>query len=416
MEDSFIEQLFAERIGGDQFGKSTMVYKFEKIKQAKRAARVAHKNKELIDLGVGEPDSMADATIIKTLGKAAQSPENRFYADNGGDAFKQAVADFMKTVFNVSLDPQTEVLHSIGSKSALSLLPAAFINPQDVVLTTTPGYPIFGIHAEYYQGKVFNYPLSKENDFLPQLEMVPQDILKRAKILLLNYPNNPTGGFATRAFFEKAVQFAKKHSLIIVQDAAYSALNFLGEENLSILEIPRAKEVAIELHSLSKSFNMTGWRLGWVCGNAKIIKAYGHLKDNSDSGQFLAIQEAGCTALANPNLAKENAKKYSRRAKGLEKIITAVGFEKGLPKGGFFIYKKAPKKAVRKTDGVCFEFESAEAVSEFLIRELLISTVPWDDVGSYTRFSLTFEAETIQEEERVLQTIAERLDKYDFSF
>ena len=295
MSDSPIQNLFAERIGGSQFGKSTAIYKFEKIKRAKRAAKAAKPDFPLIDMGVGEPDEMAFPEVIDALIEGAKNPANRGYADNGADELKQAAARYMNQVFGVQLDAMTEVMHSIGSKAALSILPTCFINPGDVVLMTTPGYPVFGTHAKYLGGEVYNMPLTEQNGFLPDLDAVPADIAKRAKVMVLNYPNNPTGACATREFFEQAVAYAKKHNILIVQDAAYAALRFEGSP-LSILQIAGAKDTAIELHSLSKSFNMTGWRIGWVCGNPLAVAAYANVKDNTDSGQFLGIQHAAADA------------------------------------------------------------------------------------------------------------------------
>lgn len=413
-EESYIQQLFAERIGGVNYGKSTAIYKFEKIKRAKAAAKAEKPDVALIDMGVGEPDEMAFPEVVKALQEAAAQPDNRGYADNGGSDFKQAVASYMKKVFNVEVDAQTEVLHSIGSKAALSLIPACFINPGDYVLMTTPGYPVLGTHAKYYGGEVFNYPLTEENGFLPDLESVPADILKKAKVLVINYPNNPTGASATYAFFEKVVAFAREHNLVVIQDAAYSALIFEGKP-LSILQVPGAKDVAVELHSLSKGFNMTGWRLGWVCGNPLVVKAYGDVKDNSDSGQFLAVQKAGVAALNNPGITAEIAAKYSRRMDLLVGVLKDAGFQVRKPKGSFFLYTKAPVSATAM-DGTTTSFDSAEAFSQFLIRELLISTVPWDEAGAFVRFSVTFMAKGQEEEAAVIAEIGRRLGAFRFSF
>jgi LL-diaminopimelate aminotransferase len=307
MSDPYIQQLFAERIGGARYGKSTEIYKFEKIKRAKRAALAAHPGVELIDMGVGEPDAPAFPLSVESLCKAARDPENRGYADNGGNAFKEAAARWMKNVCGVEgIDPATQVVHSIGSKAALTLLPACFINPADVALMTTPGYPVFGTHSKYYGGEVHNIPLLEKNSFLPDLSSVPADKLKRAKTLVLNYPNNPTGASATPGFFADVVAFAKKHHLIVIHDSAYAALVFEGKP-LSFLATPGAMDVGVELHSMSKGFNMTGWRLGFVVGNPLVVKAYADVKDNSDSGQFLAIQQACAVSLDQPEITQQFA-------------------------------------------------------------------------------------------------------------
>ena len=414
MSDPYIQQLFAERIGGNQYGKSTAIYKFENIKRAKKAAKAANPNVDLIDMGVGEPDEMAFPVVVEALQEAAAKPENRGYADNGGDTFKQAAARYMAEVFGVKdIDWDSEVVHSIGSKTALSMIPACFINPGDTVLMTVPGYPVLGTHAKYLGGEVYNMPLKEENDFLPELDAIPAEVLAKAKIMVLNYPNNPTGACATLAFFEKAVAFAKANQLIILQDAAYASLIFEGSPT-SIFQVPGAKEVAIELHSLSKSYNMTGWRIGFVVGNPLIVKAYADMKDNSDSGQFLAIQQAGAVALANPQITDEIAAKYSRRMDLLVDALNKAGFKATKPKGSFFLYVAAPKSAT--IDGNTTVFESGEACSQWLITEELISTVPWDDCGNFVRFSVTFAAQGEAAEQAIATEIGRRLAKYTFAF
>lgn len=415
MSESFIQSQFAERIGGKAFGKDTAIYKFEKIKRAKRAAMKEHPGVPLIDMGVGEPDEMAYPEVVQSLQHEASLPENRGYADNGCDSFRRTAAHYMESVFGVEgLDWETDVLHSIGSKTALSMLPSCFINPGDVVLMTTPGYPVLGTHAQYLGGEVHNLPLKEENEFLPELDSIPEDVCRRAKILVLNYPNNPTGASATREFFEKAIDFAKTNEIIIIQDAAYAALIFEGEP-LSILQVPGGKDVAIELHSLSKGFNMTGWRIGFAVGNPLIIAAYGHVKDNSDSGQFLGIQKAAETALCNPWITTEIAAKYSRRMDFLVNSLNSAGFSAKKPQGSFFLYVKSPVAAT-DADGQQTKFASGEEFSQWLIRNELISTVPWDNVGAYVRFSVTFEGKGEENERRVISEIRDRLAKYQFEF
>lgn len=414
MSDPYIQELFAERIGGNQYGKSTAIYKFEKIKRAKKAAIAANPGVELIDMGVGEPDEMAFPVVVEALQTAAAKPENRGYADNGGDEFKKAAAQYMADVFGVTdINSDTDVVHSIGSKTALSMIPACFINPGDYVLMTVPGYPVLGTHAKYLGGEVYNMKLEAANDFLPDLDAVPTDVVAKAKIMVLNYPNNPTGASATLDFFAKAVGFAKANNLIILQDAAYASLIFEGKP-VSIFQVPGAKEVAIELHSLSKSYNMTGWRLGFVVGNPLIVQAYADMKDNSDSGQFLAIQKAGAVALANPQITEEIAAKYSRRMDLLVEALNNNGFNAKKPKGSFFLYVAAPSSAT--VDGVTTDFTSGEAFSQWLITNELISTVPWDDCGSFVRFSVTFAAKGIEKEKEIAGEIAQRLSKYEFTF
>ncbi len=415
MTDSYIQNLFATRIGGAGYGKGTEIYKFEKIKRAKRAALAANPGAELIDMGVGEPDEMAFPESVNALISAAKKPENRGYADNGGMAYREAAVRWLKNVCGVDgLNPAENVCHSIGSKAALSILPACFINPGDAVLMTTPGYPVFGTHAKYYGGTVHNLPLLEKNAFLPDLDSVPADVLKRAKVLVINYPNNPTGASATPEFFAKVVAFAKQNNLIVIHDAAYAALVFDGKP-LSFLATPGAMEVGVELHSMSKGYNMTGWRLGFVVGNQLIVRAYADVKDNTDSGQFLAIQEACAYSLDHPEITQKISAKYSRRMDGLVKVLNASGFNARKPRGSFFLYVKAPK-ATAGAAGERIEFAGGEAFSQWMITEKLISTVPWDDAGAYVRFSVTFIAKDQTDEQRVLAEIGRRLASSKFEF
>jgi LL-diaminopimelate aminotransferase len=415
MAESYIQNLFADRIGGRQYGKSTAIYKFEKIKRARRAAMAAHPGAEIIDMGVGEPDEMAFPEVVDKLCQEARKPENRGYADNGDLLLKQAAARYLERVCGVpGINPETEVIHSIGSKAALSILPAALVNPGDYVLMTTPGYPVFGTHAKYYGGLVHNLPLTAGNNFLPDLKSIPAEVLKKAKALVLNYPNNPTGASATPDFFADVVAFAKANSVVVVHDAAYAALVFEGRP-LSFLATPGAREVGIELHSSSKTFNMTGWRCGFVAGNELLVKAYGDVKDNTDSGQFLAIQHAAAYGFDHPEITEKIAAKYSRRMSGLVQVLNQAGFQARKPKGSFFLYVKAPVAATR-ADGTVAQFRTAEDVSQWLITEKLISTVPWDDAGAYLRLSVTFVAGNEVEEKRILAEIGRRLGDVRFQF
>ncbi len=410
MEDT-IQGLFAERIGGSRFGREDKIYKFEKIKRAKAAALKANPGTELIDLGVGEPDDMAPPGIVDTMQKECAKWENRGYADNGIAEFKEAAARYMESVYAVKgLDPGREIIHGIGSKPALAMLPSAFVNHGDITLMTVPGYPVMGTHTKWYGGEVVNLPLQEENNFLPDLDSIALSILERAKLLYLNYPNNPTGGAATQEFFEKVVRFASENNIIVVHDAAYAALNFEGKP-LSFLSIPGAKEVGIEIHSLSKAFNMTGWRIAFVAGNEKVVNAYGFVKDNYDSGQFKAIQKAGAYALDNASLTTDISRKYERRLKALVETLNSTGFSARMPKGSFYLYVKIPKRTKSGTI-----FNSAEDFSEFLIKDKLISSVPWDDAGSYVRFSATFIAKDLSDETRILNEVRRRLSDTRFEF
>ncbi len=414
-QEPYLQELFAARIGGNRFGKDTAIYKFEKIKRAKRAAQAANPGEELFDLGVGEPDEMAFPAVVETLAAEARKLENRGYSDNGGEPLKHAAVRYLRTMCGVEIDPDSQVIHSIGSKPALAMLAAALIDPGDVALMTVPGYPVFGTHARYYGGQVHNLPLTPENGFLPDLDSISADILVRAKVLVLNYPNNPTGASATPEFFVKVVAFAQKHRLAVIHDFAYAALVFEGRP-LSFLATPGALEVGVELHSTSKNFNMTGWRCGFVAGNERLVKAYGAIKDNTDSGQFMAIQNASAYAFDHPEITADIAAKYSRRMDLLVPMLRRLGFAAEKPRGSFFLYVPAPRSA-RSADGREIVFETAEACAQWMITEHLVSTVPWDDAGPYLRFSVTFQAPGGESQERrVVEELERRLSRYTYAW
>ncbi len=407
-----MNELIAERLGGKRFGQSTVVYKFEKIKRAKDEARAKNPDISIIDMGVGEPDSPADADVARVLGDEAGKPENRWYADNGIPEFQEAAANYLKKVYGVrDLDPYENILHGIGSKPVLAMLPLCFINPGDITLATIPGYPVTSTYTRYLGGDVHNLPLIAENDFFPDLDAIPSAVLRKAKLLYINYPNNPTGQVATIDFFKETVEFARENNLVIVQDAAYGALTFDARQPLSILSMEGAEDVAVEVHSLSKAFNMTGWRLAFIAGNKQVVKAYGAIKDNTDSGQFRAIQKAGIYALNHPEITQRTCDKYSRRFDLLVKALNEVGFSAIKPKATFYCYVNCPKGTEA---GV--KFTDAGDFSEFLIKEARISTVPWDDAGHYVRFSVTFNAANVDEEVAIINEMQERMAKLKLVF
>ena len=353
----FMEDKIAQRLGGRQFGKSTAIYKFEKIKRAKAEAARLHPDVPIIDMGVGEPDQPADPIVVKRLAEEAGKPENRWYSDNGIPEFKQAAVRHLERVYGVTgLDPETHVVHGIGSKPILALLPLCFIDPGDVTLQTVPGYPVMATTTSAIGGQVFKLPLRRENNFLPDFAEIPADIRKRAKLLYINYPNNPTGAVADRAFFEKVIAFAREANVVVVQDAAYAALTFDGVKPLSFLSVPGAMEVGVEIHSLSKAFNMTGWRMAFVAGNPTVVSAFANVKDNNDSGQFRAIQKAGITALEHPEITEATAARYGRRHGLLCQALRDLGFDARKPKASFYCYVPAPRGA----QGGAVKFANAE--------------------------------------------------------
>ncbi|HEX3028989.1 MAG TPA: LL-diaminopimelate aminotransferase [Clostridia bacterium] len=407
-----ISSKISERLGGTGFGKEEGTYKFAIIKDAKARAKKLHPDIPLIDMGVGEPDMPACKEIVDILYSEAGKAENRYYSDNGTLEFGEAASRYLKTAYRVSnIDPAANILHGIGSKPIFAMLPAAFINPGDITLATVPGYPIISTWTRYLGGEIYNLPLKEENSFYPDFTEIPEDILKRAKLLYINYPNNPTGQTATVDFYRQVVEFAARNNIIVVSDAAYAGLTYDGEKPLSFLSVEGAIDVGVEVHSLSKAFNMTGWRLAFIAGNSKIISAYGAVKDNTDSGQFRAIQKAGIYALDHPEITDKICEKYSRRFDMLIKALNELGFDAKKPKGSFYCYVKSPKGTA---EGI--EFKNAADTAKFFIEKALISVVPWDDAGSYLRISVTFEAASQVEEEMIIGEMKRRLKALNLVF
>jgi LL-diaminopimelate aminotransferase len=407
--DPWFQSLFADRIGGAHYGKGSKIYKFEKIKRAKRAALAAHPERQLLDFGIGENDDMAAPLVREVLKREVDKLENRGYADNGIAAFKEAAASFMNRTFGVELDPVTEVNHAIGSKPALAMLPAVFINPGDVTLMTVPGYPVAGTHTAYYGGEVYNLPLRAENGFYPDLASIPADVRRRAKLLVLNYPNSPTGAVATRDFYRRVIDFARTNQVVVVQDAAHVLLTYDGPP-LSFLQVEGAKEVGVEVHSMSKGFNMIGWRMAFVAGHPKIVQAFADVKDNCDSGQFMAIQQAARVALEHPELGDATREKYRRRLQKLVAALRRVGFDARMPSGTYFLYARAPGGGAGRA------FANAEEASQFLITEQSVCCVPWDDAGPYLRFSVTYLAQDEAAEDALMAQTVERLGQLRLQF
>jgi LL-diaminopimelate aminotransferase len=403
MSDPYFQTMFADRIGGAGYGKGTAIYKFEKIKRAKRAAIADFPDRPLLDFGIGENDDMAAESVRAVMKAEVDKIENRGYADNGIQEYKEAAAAFMQREFSVKLDPLTQINHSIGTKPALAMLPACFINPGDITLMTVPGYPVAGTHTRYYGGQVFTLPLLAENGFLPDLSMVPDDICRRAKLLVINYPNSPTGRVADEAFYRKVIDFALRNHIVVVQDAAHILLTY-GRKPLSFLQVDRAMEVGVEVHSMSKGFDMIGWRMGFVAGNPLIVRAFADVKDNCDSGQFMATQKAAAAALDDPSIPARIRAKYERRLRKLVAALGGIGFKAEMPGGTYFLYTPAPRGIESGQN-----FATAEDASQFLIRDRSICTVPWDDAGPHLRWSVTYTAPSESDEDALMTVLMERL-------
>lgn len=346
---------------------------------------------DLIDLSVGDPDIPTPRHIVEKMKMAVGKPEHHRYPSYEGMlSFRQAIAGWYKKRFRVSLNPETEVLSLIGSKEGIGHIPLAFINPGDVVLVSSPGYPVYPVATLFAGGKAHEMPLVKENNFLPDLKAIPVSVRKKAKLMFINYPNNPTSAVADKMFYKEIINFAVKNNIIICHDAAYSEIYYDNKRPLSFLQLPGAKDVGIEIHSLSKTYNMTGWRVGFAVGNAKVIAGLGKIKSNLDSGIFQAVQEAGIEALkTKAPVLRKIRDTYQKRRDIFYRGLKDLGLEVEKPEATFYIWLKVPKG-----------FDST-GFSALLLNKAGVLTTPGNGFGSsgegYIRFALTVSAKRIRE-------------------
>lgn len=374
-------------------------YLFAEIDAKK--SEMEKKGVDVIDLGVGDPDIPTPSNIIEALKVAADDPANHRYPSYQGMLpFRVAVADWYKERFGVDLDPESEVVALIGSKEGIAHTPLAFLDPGDMGLYTDPGYPVYPTSISFAGGIPHALPLYKENGFLPDLGVVPSDIRGKSKLMFINYPNNPTTAVAEEGFFEEVVEFATSNNILICHDAAYTEIAYDGYTPPSFLETEGAKECGIEFHSLSKTFNMTGWRLGFAVGNKKAIGGLGKIKTNIDSGAFQAIQQAGIEALKNYRLGLDDRMKiFEERRDIFCKGLDEAGFSYTKPKATFYVWFEVPKGLT-----------SAEFSSK-LLEEAGIVVTPGNGFGEYgegyARVSTTFSTE------RIIQAV-ERLKETEF--
>jgi LL-diaminopimelate aminotransferase len=364
-------------------------YLFMEIDRLK--AEVRAKGVDIIDLGVGDPDLPTPEHILKRLIEATQDPSNHRYPSYSGmNDFRKSVAAWYQRRFNVALDPVEEVVTLIGSKEGIAHFPLAFINPGDYALMSSPGYPVYFSGTLFAGGRSYFLPLRKENHFLPDLSQIPGEVVRQAKVLFINYPNNPTGAVADRSFFEGVVAFAREHRIIIGHDAAYSEIAYDGYRPLSFLEVPGAKEVGLEFHSLSKTYNMTGWRIGFAVGNAQLIGGLSQVKSNIDSGAPQAIQWAGIEALEGPQSCLEEMRTvYRKRRDLMVRGLRQIGLAVDSPKASFYLWVEVPKG-----------YTSAQT-TRHLLQQAGIVTTPGNGFGEpgegYFRISLTVPQERLEE-------------------
>jgi LL-diaminopimelate aminotransferase len=300
---------------------------------------------DVISLGIGDPDLPTPKRIVSVLQEAAADPENHRYASYFGLAeLRGAIAKWYQDRFGVHLDPQTEVLPTLGSKDGISHVPLALVDPGDVVLAPDPGYTVYVTGALMAGAEAYHMPLTAENGWLPDLDAIPPDVAERARLMWLNYPNNPTAAVADREFLQRAVDFCRDHGIILCHDAPYSEIAFDGYRPLSLFEIDGAKEVGLEFHSLSKTFNMTGWRIGWVCGRADLIALIGQLKTNIDSGIFQAVQWAAIEALnGGEEETRASCAVFARRHRLVADTLNSLGWSIKPPRATFYVWAPVPK-------------------------------------------------------------------------
>jgi len=318
-------------------------YLFAAIDKMKQAAIA--KGVDIINLGIGDPDLPTPAPIIESLAQAAKNPKHHQYPSYEGMlSFRTAVADWYKRRFNVTLNPADEVLTLIGSKEGIGHIHLAFVDPGDIVLVPSPGYPVYPVGTGFCGGVSHIMPLTKANGFLPDLDAIPKDVAKKAKLMWLNSPNNPTSVIMSKDYFKRVVEFAQENQIIVCHDAAYSEIYYDGKPPVSFMEIDGAKDVGVEFHSLSKTYNMTGWRLGFVVGNKDVLAALGKVKSQLDSGCFQAIQEAGITALSlDDSVTDELRKIYQERRDTLVPGLKKLGLDVDPPPAAFYIWVTVPK-------------------------------------------------------------------------
>jgi LL-diaminopimelate aminotransferase len=374
-------------------------YLFAAIDEARD--ELIEKGVDVIDLGVGDPDLPTPQHIVEAMREAVCDPRTHHYPSYAGmPEFRKAAVEWCKKYKGIALDPATEVLSLIGSKEAVAHVPIAFVNPGDVVLYTDPGYPVYKIGTLFAGGEPYPLSLKAENDFLPDLESIPEEVLEKAKLFFFNYPNNPTAATADMTFFTKVVKLCKKYDIVAVHDNAYSQMTYEGYKSPSFLAAKGAMDIGIELYSHSKTYNMTGWRLGFAVGNKDLIKGLGKVKSNVDSGVFDSIQIAGIAALSSPQTCVEETNKiYEERRNALIEGLTAMGLEVKPPKATFYIWAPVPKG-----------FTSISFTKLLLEGAGIVATpgIGFGEAGEgYIRFALTKPVERIKE-------AVERMKKLQF--
>jgi LL-diaminopimelate aminotransferase len=363
-------------------------YLFASIDKMKQEA--IRKGADLIDLSIGDPDIPTPSNVVNAMKKAVENPINyRYPSYEGMLSFREAVANWYKKRFAAKLDPWTEVLSLIGSKEGIGHIPLAFVNSGDTVLVPSPGYPVYSTGTLFAGGKNYIMPLKEENGFLPEFDEIPEKVFLKTKLIFINYPNNPTSAIAPAKFYKEVIKIALKYNIIVCHDASYTEI-YYNKRPLSFMQIPGAKDVGIEFHSLSKTYNMTGWRIGFAVGNREVLLGLGKVKTNLDSGVFQAIQEAAIVALDMDNgILSAIRKTYRERRDILYNGLKKLGMHLIKPEATFYIWAKVPS-----------HFASMDFVTYMLNKAGVLAT-PGNGFGEagegYVRFALTASADRIKE-------------------
>lgn len=357
----------------------------------RKIAEAKAKGIDIISLGIGDPDTPTLPPVVEEMHKAIDNPKNHDYPPyNGTEKFRKGACEWMKNRFGVELDPDKEMLANIGSKEAIAHVFFAYVDKGDYTLVPDPGYPVYHNATIFAGGTPYEMPLLEENGYLPDFDKIPEDIAKKSKIMFLNYPNNPTGAVADLDFFKKAVDFCKKYDILLCSDMAYSEMTYDGYKAPSVLQVEGAKDVAIEFYSHSKSYNMTGWRVGFVCGNADAIKALGTIKNNIDSGTFKAIQDAATVAFnIDPKYINDLNKMYQERRDAAEEGFRELGWSVKPSKATFYLWLPVPKGM------------TSEEFVTVMLEKAYVVVPPGNGYGKYGegyfRVALTKDVDTIKE-------------------
>lgn len=390
----YYENLISKRLGGKDFYKNSY-YKFEKYSQLKRECQKQFPNNFLFDFGIGESDLMPPQEVLDELAKQCYVYENRIYADNGITPYLEACLIHLKEVYGLENLSIKNINPCIGAKSALTIIPMAFVDDDDYIISTIPGYDVLGNFAKWLNGKIYYAPLLEKNDYLVDLDKIPLEVLKKTKLFIVNYPNNPTGAVSNKLFFEKLINLALTYNFLIVNDIVYGPLS---KNPLSIFNCQNAYKCCIEVHSFSKAFNMTGMRIGFMLANQTLINILKMVKDNMDSGQYIPIMYAAIKAVEiEKDYLPKLYKRFQKRKELISQVLKKHNLQIKVSEATFYLFLKVPKS-----------FASGDEFCRYLLEKFQIFVLPWDEVEPSVRLSMTFKSPN-DDDELFAKLLDERL-------